>query len=66
LGIYGKLHQVIAQIKVIINNPSHKPYTFAIRSKKPTAQGKISKEYVFANAISRTENKVRKHNNGYT
>ena len=26
--------------------PTHKPYTFAIRSKKPTAQGKIAKEYV--------------------
>lgn len=28
----------------------HKPYTFAIRSKKPTALSKIAKEYVFTNA----------------
>ncbi|WP_171017317.1 hypothetical protein [Maribacter sp. ACAM166] len=34
-------------------------------SLQPTTQAKIAKEYVFANAISRTENKVRKHNNVY-
>ena len=29
---------------------------------KANAQPKIAKEYVFANAINRMENKVRKHN----
>ncbi len=29
---------------------------------KATTQGKIAKEYVFAKAINRTGNKVRKHN----
>jgi hypothetical protein len=35
--------------------PTHKPYTFAIRSKKPTAQGKIAKEYVLPTLKNRTE-----------
>jgi len=30
---------------------------------RANTQAKIAKEYVFANAISRTENKARKHNN---
>ena len=34
-------------------------------SLQPTHKPKIAKEYVFANATNRTENKVRKHNNVY-
>ena len=35
-------------------------------SLKPTHKPKIAKEYVFANAINRTKNKKRKHNNMYS
>ncbi|CAA0224117.1 conserved hypothetical protein [Tenacibaculum maritimum] len=34
-------------------------------SLQPAHKPKIAKEYVFANAISITKNKVRKHNNVY-
>ena len=44
--------------------PTHKAIHIC-NSHKPTLKPKIAKEYVFANAINRTENKVRKHNNVY-
>ena len=40
---------------------SHTHLQFATANATP----KIAKEYVFANATNRTENKVRKHNNVY-
>jgi len=42
------------------NSQRIKPYTFAIAT--ANAQAKIAKEYVFANAISRTEKKAQTAN----
>tara|TARA_B110000008_G_C16665997_1_gene442835 strand:- start:26 stop:172 length:147 start_codon:yes stop_codon:yes gene_type:complete len=44
-----------------MNKPTHKVIHIC-NLQQPTHNPKIAKEYVFANAISRMENKVRKHN----
>jgi len=46
--------------------PMLKPYTLPSRSKSQPHEPKLVKEYVFANATNRTENKERKHNNMYS
>ena len=43
-----------------------KPYTLPSCSKSQPLQPKLVKEYVFANATKKTENKERKHNNMYS
>lgn len=52
----------IMRMKTKYNPKSHTHLQFA----QASATTKIAKEYVFANATNRKENKVRKHNNMYS